>query len=444
MLKATNLSHPVQIKNPAFQEYAGIYRDIEQDFLRQISAFGLPVSAGSFLDPYSKATRDIAKKGLVIANDHKSLSVGWVSPSCLTCRRGMGTATFLISLKCPRNCYFCFNPNQKDYDYYRENKRDLISELDTCAQKGVLFQDLALTGGEPLLHKPETESFFRHAKTLFPTAYTRLYTCGDLLDKSFLQTLNDAGLDEIRFSIKPDDGAAQQQLMLDKIAQSKEFIPQVMVEMPVLPDQLAEMKKLLLALDQIGIAGVNLLEFCFPYHHAEEFAKRRYEIKPTPYRVLYNYWYAGGLPVAGSEENCLHLLDFALDQNLTLGVHYCSLENKFSGQIYRQNLADRHAYPCCVMSEKDYFLKSAKVFGRDIDSVRRFLRKSGLKTYRLDQDSDYLEFPVAYLTPLKTPFPDLEVGICYHVVEQEEGESILRELRVDYTTPLLVNLQRDI
>lgn len=76
--------------------------------------------------------------------------------------------------------------------------------------------------------------------------------------------------------------------------------------------------------------------------------------------------------------------------------------------------------------------------------VESFFRKSGLSDYRLDKDNDYLEFSIAYLTELEKPFPDLEVGICYHVVETMDGENLLRELRVDYTTPLTVDLQMDI
>lgn len=217
-----------------------------------------------------------------------------------------------------------------------------------------------------------------------------------------------------------------------------------MVEMPVMPNDLEQMKDLLMTLDSIGFNGINLLELCFPLNNTQEFAKRGYQIKPTQYRVLYNYWYAGGLPIAGSEENCLHLLKFAQEKQLKLGVHYCSLENKYSGQIYNQNNPFRNTYTYCIMSEKDYFLKSAKVFGQDIAPVLAFLRKSGLKNYRKDNNYNYLEFPIAYLSKFKKQLPNLEVGICYYVVEQRDGENVLRELRVDYTTPLQHDFKMDI
>ena len=45
----------------------------------------------------------------------------------------------------------------------------------------------------------------------------------------------------------------------------------------------------------------------------------------SPFPVLYDYGYAGGLPLAGSELLCLELLEYALDEGLSLGVHYLSL-----------------------------------------------------------------------------------------------------------------------
>ena len=73
--------------------------------------------------------------------------------------------------------------------------------------------------------------------------------------------------------------------------------------------------------------------------------------------------------MAGSETICLDLLEFALQKGLKLGVHYCSLENKHTGQIYQQNNGyklPKHTY----FSRKDYFIKTAKVFGEDIPSSK--------------------------------------------------------------------------
>ncbi len=100
---------------------------------------------------------------------------------------------------------------------------------------GQRLQHLALTGGEPLLHKEQTLRFFQRARQNFPNAHTRLYTCGDHLERETLQALKDAGLNEIRISIRLEDAENARQHTFDQIALAQEYVPNVMVEMPVLP-----------------------------------------------------------------------------------------------------------------------------------------------------------------------------------------------------------------
>ena len=162
---------------------------------------------------------------------------------------------------------------------------------------------------------------------------------------------------------------------LDAIERAVAFIPDVMVEMPVGPHDGPAIKELLVRLDEMGVRGVNLLEFGFPLCNAEAFAQRGLELRQNPYPILYNYWYAGGLPIAGSEAECLELMRFAAERGLRLGVHYCSLDNKNTGQIYQQNkgfLFDKAfaaAHGWLHFDEGDYFLKCVKAVGDDASLV---------------------------------------------------------------------------
>jgi pyruvate formate-lyase activating enzyme-like uncharacterized protein len=444
MLKPITSENINEVNNSDFRRYAQQYIDIATDYTQYILTFGLPFSAKQYMTVFDDKIAEMETRGLLVANDRKSLYTGWLSPSCATCRRGIDTATFLISNQCPRHCFFCFNPNQVNYVELLSGQNDPVSKLIEAHDEDRHYVDLALTGGEPLLHKSKTSEFFCAAKALNPGAYTRLYTSGSFLDESYLSILQKAELDEIRFSLKTDDPPAAQQHILDLITKSKSYIPNVVVEMPVMPDELELMQELLIKLDSIGIAGINLLELCFPFSNAAEYQRRGYALKSPPFRVLYDYQYAGGLPVAGSEKNCLLLLEFALQKGLRMGIHYCSLENKFSGQIYLQNVSFSEIYDFCTFSKKDYFLKSAKVFGCDVDPVERALNKAGLRRYRKDLEDPSLEFPPTYLERLRPMFPQLEVGISYHVVEQKEGESVLRELRIDKGTPQSIELDIEI
>jgi pyruvate formate-lyase activating enzyme-like uncharacterized protein len=433
-----------RIRNPAFKSSARDYLDIAADFRDQIRSCGLPISQECSRTVGDECVRALKSHGVVAANDGKSLSLGWLSPSCVTCRKGIGAATFSISTQCTRNCFFCFNPNQKDYIETRHHATDPAARLQLFYDQGFHYDDLALTGGEPLLHKEEALVFFRHAGELYPDAYTRLYTSGSFLDREYLRALCKVGLDEIRISIKTDDSEEERAHTLKRLEMSRAYIPHVVVEMPVMPDEFELMQRLLLTLDGIGINGINLLELCFPYHNAAAFARRGFEIKREQFRVLYNYQYAGGLPIAGSEDICLRLLEFALQKGLKMGIHYCSLENKFSGQVYLQNISFASSYGFCAMSERDFFLKSAKVFGRDIEPVRRILQRAGMRQFYHDTTEDLLAFVPESIPLLRRSLPNLEVGLSYQIVEPSDDGNILRELRIDYTTPRTFNPAQDI
>jgi len=310
--------------------------------------------------------------------------------------------------------------------------RDTVGELDALRASGQRFQHLALTGGEPLLHKEETVRFFQHARQTYPNVYTRLYTCGDHLERETLQALKDAGLNEIRISIRIEDNETARRHTFDQIALSREYIPNVMVEMPVLPGALDEMKAVLIELDRLGAFGINLLEFCFPFHNVGEYRARGYRVKARPFHILYNLTYAGGVPVAGSEASCLDLIDFTLEAGLKLGVHYCSLENKQTSEVYRQNILGGGP-KLLHFSQRDYFLKSAKVFGDDVAAARKIFDRNGYHTYRFSDEYQFLEFHVNKIKMLEKL--NMEVGISTNILEKHNDKTYLRELKVDLTTP---------
>ena len=139
-------------------EYKTAFDEVAADYERTVSDFGL-----AFEGEESQPRRSrFGNAAWACENCGKSLrgGNGWVSPGCLACRTGERTVTFFISLKCPKNCYFCFNPNQEDYELYRRECRDAVGELEQAHAAGAAFDCIALTGGEPLLHFDETRAFF--------------------------------------------------------------------------------------------------------------------------------------------------------------------------------------------------------------------------------------------------------------------------------------------
>jgi pyruvate formate-lyase activating enzyme-like uncharacterized protein len=430
-----------KIQNPTFRVYASRYIDIYEDFLEQIERFSMPLAEVDERSEVETRLNRLKEKGAYVCNDDRSVYINHISPACLACQTGIGSVTLFISLQCHRNCFYCFNPNQENYETYANQTRDLMQNLEELKRTQTNLKHLALTGGEPLLHKEQALGFFNDSRRLFPRCYTRLYTNGDHIDTATLVGLKESGLHEIRFSLRVEDSEKAQRLTFDNILKAKEYISYVMVEMPVLPGKMEKMKDIICELERISIFSINLLEFCFPLHNADEYIKRGYSIKKPPYRVLYNYSYGGGLPVAQSELDCLELVEFALDSDFKMGVHYCSLENKHTGQIYQQN----HAMPVsapAVASNKDYYLKTAKVFGDDIAVVKDRLSKKKKAQFTLQENYNYLEFDVRYIRALQGL--DIEIGISTSILEMRGDEHVVRELKLDLTTPKIFNLGMDV
>lgn len=429
------------IRNKALARYASIYQQVEEDFLERIQGAGLDLENGDSIAQSDQIRARLESRGAIFRNSDKSIYVNEISPACVACREGIGSATFFVSLKCHRHCYYCFNPNQENFQTHRRHKRDCANELRQIRSSGTEVDYVALTGGEPLLHKQEALEFFKETDLLYPDAHSRLYTAGDFVDEAILSELSEAGLDEIRISIRTEDTQQEIEDNLTRLELAKSYLDSVMVEMPVPPGSFEQMKAILQELDRIGIDSINLLELCFPFHNADEFRKRGFQIKNPPYQIPYNYWYAGGLPIAYSEVECLKLVEYSIEQGLEIGVHYCSLENKHTGQIYQQNhgkqVPDRYHF-----SERDFYLKTVKVFGDDIPRVLSHLNGNTPSNTFQDTDHEYLEFHVDLIPDLKGL--DIDLAISSNVVEQRGDGEYIRELGLDLTRPIQFDPETDI
>lgn len=431
------------VRNGRLRAQAALYLDIYDDFMRQVTGTGIALAP----EPQPQATVEplarVRALGAQCRNDDKSIVAHSLSPACVACQQGQGSYTFFISLQCHRTCFYCFNPNQAGYDHFTAQPRNLVEELEALHRSGQPVKFLALTGGEPLLHKAEALAFFRKARALFPAAHTRLYTTGDHLTPELAEALREAGLDEVRFSIRMHDLARGHRHTFDRIALAKGVIPSVMVEMPILPGTLEIMQGVLVELDGLGVDSINLLELCYPLNNAEAFNQRGFAVTPHPFRVLYDYWYAGGLPVAGSEAVCLALVAFALETGLKLGVHYCSLENKHTGQVYQQN-AHARLPATYAFSQRDYFWKTIKVFEPDIRRVRRALRGQPAELRRVSDDESCLELHVSQVAALRAAQLDVELGLSFNVLETRAEGQVLRELKLALVRPESFELEQDV
>ena len=202
-----------------------------------------------------------------------------------------------------------------------------------------------------------------------------------------------------------------------------------MVEMPVIPGARTHLQQLFRQFEDVGIDGINLLEFCFPFCNWDEFARRGLTLKNPPFEVMYDYGYSGGLAVAGSEELALELMLWALDEDLGFGMHYCSLENKHRSEMRQKNERAAHAHPCVAFDEADFFLKTAKAFGPDVKPVRTALEAKGCTDFMEDPEESSLAFPPRFLeTARSVRHPDgepVQLQRCFLVYETGEDGGYL-------------------
>jgi len=442
MLINLDTNNIIKVNERQFFEDALMYLRPYQQLINDINSLGLEIA--DFDEELANKKRSLIdslrQKGAKFRNNDTSIHINYLSEACLECKKGDRSITYFYSLACNRDCYFCSNKNQENYDYYVHNQRDIISELDQVKNPETL-RAVAVTGGEPLL---DTEKLFHILSSVddkCPMAHTRLYTNGDLIDYNILENLQRNNLDEIRFSVKPDENGKLDESKIQKIILAKKYISEVVVEMPVIPGSLSEMKKLLNVLNEYEITGVNLLEFLFPWVSPKEYIKRGFKIKNKPYEIFYSYTYAGGLPISGSEEECLELLLHGLENNYSIGLHYCSLENKLTSQIYSQNSGIK-TLPYEILSDKDFFIKSAKVYGKNAKDVKNTFDKcqEGI-FYNYDPGLGVIEFNPKDIKRLQQ---NIEVAISYNIVEQQSNQKVLKEIKLDLTYPNIFEIEKDI
>ena len=400
-----------------------------QRYINTLADMGVKFAEPGFNQRVIDALRDkLGEAGAQFKNAGASIVWGWQSKACVECTGNNGSETFSTTFKCHRDCYFCFNYNVADYEkFVREGcpwREGLEDAERRYGHDGLAV--LGLTGGEPLLVLDDSVALLEEARTRFPSAHKRMYTSGDLLTEDGAIRLRDAGLDEIRFSVKQDDSPERQERVLAAMETARAHIPSLMVEMPIIPGTESRMHELFERWAAIGIDGVNLLEFCFPFHSWEEYEARGFEIRNPPFDVMYDYGYSGGLPVAGSEELCLRLMLWGIEHDMPFGMHYCSLDNKHRSEMRLRNERGADMTPILTFDEEDFFLKCAKVYGDDRDLAYNMLTFSGCKNFMPNDGEQSIAFPLSYLNVLDGL--DVQPAIAFFVLESDEEGSFVREV----------------
>ena len=231
---------------------------------------------------------------------------------------------------CRFRCFYCpVSPARNQLDVVYANERRVRSDEDVLEEaRAIGAAGTGITGGDPLGVVDRVEHYVRLLKETFgPQHNIHLYTHEPNSEK--LARLARAGLDEFRLHIPhylwgplSSEGGAYRAVL----EQAPEWGIRRGVEIPVLPDKEAELRRLLKALDTIGVDFVNLNELEFSETNETKMRERHYRVDPR-----------NGWGVRGSRAVAERLVR---ELALSVPIHYCSSRFKDGVQL-RQRLLRR-------------------------------------------------------------------------------------------------------
>ena len=252
---------------------------------------------------------------------------GELSPACSQCKEGRKMVLFVTGV-CRFRCFYCpVSPNRNQFDVTYANERRVETDGDVIAEaRAIGAGGTGITGGDPLGVVDRVEHYVRLLKSEFgPEHNIHLYTHEPNPEK--LRRLAEAGLDEFRLhiphylwgSLSGAGGAYRSVLEAAPAWGIKRG-----VEIPVLPEKETELRRLLLALDEIGVDFVNLNELEFSETNEEKLHERGYRVDAR-----------NGWGVRGSRAVAERIVR---EMRLSVPVHYCSSRFKDGVQLKQRLL----------------------------------------------------------------------------------------------------------
>ncbi|MFH2012851.1 MAG: radical SAM protein [Pseudomonadota bacterium] len=261
-------------------------------------------------DERSRLLSEIEGKAGYLCNETKPFAHA-VSPGCKLCGEGHWSCLF-VNNRCNCKCFYCPTPQvdtsiPETQGITFDNPDNYIGYIKKFGFKGV-----GLSGGEPLLTFGTTIDFLsKTKKELGDSVYVWMYTNGTLLDKEKAIKLAETGLDEIRFDLT----ATGYNTKYLKLALGE--IPNVTVEIPAIPEDIAQLKNMVIELDSLAVNYLNL-----------------HQVRLTPYNFKnlfnrnYTFLHGEKITVLESELTALEIINFVFQHELRLAVNYCSFHYK--------------------------------------------------------------------------------------------------------------------
>lgn len=268
-----------------------------------------------------------------------------ISPGCQICGQGKWSCLFITN-ECNANCFYCPTSQTEDANPSTQNLTFDSAESYAEYIKFFNFKGVSFSGGEPFLYFERTLAYIKALRKLCsPDLYIWIYTNGILVNDEKLKLLAEHGLNEIRFDI----GATNYNISSLKTAAT--FITNVTVEIPAVPEEQNAIITLLPELIKAGVSNINLHQMRLTKYNYSKLNKNPYTYIPAE-RPL----------VLESEICALEIMKHARENNLSIGVNYCSFhfKNRFQKAGYRKVILEKLMPMSTPITENGYLRNLTK------------------------------------------------------------------------------------
>jgi len=277
---------------------------------------------------------------------------GKLPRGCELCFRGTKLVIFVTG-KCSEACFYCpialerFGHNVVFADEEKAYKvDDILLEAESIGAEGASF-----TGGEPLLALHRIAELTSMLKDVFGSDFhIHLYTSCRQLTRQSLRILETIGVDEVRFH-PTDERLLVHALKLAEFWSNEKLGFSLGFELPVLPDRIDYLKRLLTTLDKIGVDFVNLNELEWAPHNLRRYIERGYAVDSTRPVVL------------GSFEAGVEIVKWAAEHTNRLNVHLCGARFKdaiqMRNRMYRKALKTSYGFELAIREGLVEFIEAS-------------------------------------------------------------------------------------
>ena len=346
-----------------------------------------------------------------------------LSPACKMCAQGSKMVVLITGL-CSAKCFYCPLSAKKlgkdrifadEWELSNENDTEkLIKEAEYIEATGAGF-----TGGDPLVVWKRTKEYISLLKDTFGSNFhIHLYTSG-AKNGEYIDELVSSGLDEIRFHPELKDWHDMDKSpIVDSIKNTLQTGVDVAIEIPAIPSMEKEIFSLIKWANGIGIKWINLNELEFSETNAEQLKNKCFTVKDDI-----------SAAVRGSQKSANNVIELTSNENLKIGVHYCS--SSFKDGIQLRNRIKRRAKNIAkefeIISDEGTLLKgviySQKTPLKELFELLRQEFEIDTNLIFLNQDKKRIEIALWILEKISK---DLKIrGFeCYMVEEYPTADAL--------------------